>query len=150
MARLTVEDCLEHVGNRFELIQKAAARARKLSQGADPLVPWDNDKPTVVALREIALGLEPVQPKPQEAISVEQAFKEEIQELEAQEAMDDMSDSEIKELHDEHIEIPGEQPAVEEAVSTPVEPADAKPTVASDESEVAQKLESSEKLADQE
>ena len=136
MARLTVEDCLEHVGNRFELIHKASARARKLSQGADPLVPWDNDKPTVVALREIALGLEPAQDEPeQEAISVEQAFKEEIQELEAQEAIQDMSEAEVKELRDEHIEIPGDEPAIEaaeEAVSTPVEPATDEPTVADD------------------
>jgi DNA-directed RNA polymerase subunit omega len=136
MARLTVEDCLEHVGNRFELIHKASARARKLSQGADPLVPWDNDKPTVVALREIALGLEPAHDEPaQEAISVEQAFKEEIQELEAQEAIQDMSEEEVKELRAEHIEIPGDEPAIEaaeEAVSTPVEPADDEPTVADD------------------
>ena len=54
MARLTVEDCLEHVENRFELVLIAAKRARQLSMGAEELVPLDNDKPTVVALREIA------------------------------------------------------------------------------------------------
>ncbi len=57
MARVTVEDCLEHVDNRFELVIKAAKRARKISLGADPLVPMENDKPTVIALREIAQGL---------------------------------------------------------------------------------------------
>ena len=57
MARVTVEDCLEHVDNRFELVLKAAKRARKISIGADPLVPMENDKPTVIALREIAKGL---------------------------------------------------------------------------------------------
>ena len=57
MARVTVEDCLEHVDNRFELVLKAAKRARKISIGADPLVPMENDKPTVIALREIAQGL---------------------------------------------------------------------------------------------
>lgn len=57
MARVTVEDCLEHVDNRFELVIKAAKRARKISIGADPLVPMENDKPTVIALREIAQGL---------------------------------------------------------------------------------------------
>jgi len=57
MARLTVEDCLDHVDNRFELVLIAAKRARQLAMGADPLVPLDNDKPTVLALREIAENL---------------------------------------------------------------------------------------------
>lgn len=144
MARLTVEDCLEHVDNRFELIHKAAARARKLSQGADPLVAWDNDKPTVVALREIALGLEPAQDEPvQTAISVEQAFKEEIQELEAQEAMQAMSSEEVKELQDEHIEVPGDAPGIEAfeaSMSAAIELAnDAEPTVDDDAIEPAEK-----------
>lgn len=57
MARITVEDCLEHVANRFELVMVAAKRARQLMRGSvDPTVPWENDKPTVVALREIANG----------------------------------------------------------------------------------------------
>ena len=54
MARLTVEDCLDKVENRFELVLVAAKRARQLSMGADPLVELENDKPTVLALREIA------------------------------------------------------------------------------------------------
>lgn len=57
MARVTVEDCLEHVDNRFDLVLLATKRARQLVNGVDPLVPWENDKPTVVALREIAEGL---------------------------------------------------------------------------------------------
>lgn len=57
MARLTVEDCLENVDNRFELVLVAARRARQIAMGADPLVPLDNDKPTVLALREIADNL---------------------------------------------------------------------------------------------
>lgn len=57
MARLTVEDCLPFVENRFELVLLAAKRARVLGlSGEEPLVDWDNDKPTVVALREIAAG----------------------------------------------------------------------------------------------
>lgn len=57
MARITVEDCLENVENRFHLVIIAAKRARQLMRGSDdPRVPWDNDKATVVALREIALG----------------------------------------------------------------------------------------------
>lgn len=58
MARVTVEDCLENVENRFELVMVAAKRARQIAvHGAQPLVEWENDKPTVVALREIAEGL---------------------------------------------------------------------------------------------
>jgi len=54
MARITVEDCLDNVDNRFQLVLVAARRARQLALGAEPLVPWENDKPTIVALREIA------------------------------------------------------------------------------------------------
>ncbi|MCP4876845.1 MAG: DNA-directed RNA polymerase subunit omega [Gammaproteobacteria bacterium] len=57
MARITVEDCLEHVENRFDLVLLASRRARQIAQGADPLVPAENDKPTVIALREIAENL---------------------------------------------------------------------------------------------
>ncbi|MCG6889750.1 MAG: DNA-directed RNA polymerase subunit omega [Gammaproteobacteria bacterium] len=57
MARITVEDCLEHVENRFDLVMLAARRARQISRGAEPLVPPENDKPTVIALREIAENL---------------------------------------------------------------------------------------------
>ncbi len=57
MARITVEDCLEKVDNLFELVLVAAKRARRIANGAEPMVPWENDKPTVVALREVADGL---------------------------------------------------------------------------------------------
>jgi DNA-directed RNA polymerase subunit omega len=58
MARVTVEDCLLNVENRFDLVLKAAKRAHDLELGkAEPMVPKDNDKPTVLALREIAAGL---------------------------------------------------------------------------------------------
>ena len=57
MARITVEDCLENVDNRFQLVLVATKRARQLAMGAEPLVTIDNDKHTVVALREIAEGL---------------------------------------------------------------------------------------------
>lgn len=56
MARVTVEDCLQNVDNLFQLVLLAAQRARRLANGAEPTVPWENDKPTVVALREIAEG----------------------------------------------------------------------------------------------
>ncbi|SFC33368.1 DNA-directed RNA polymerase subunit omega [Marinospirillum celere] len=57
MARVTVEDCLENVENRFELVMVATRRARQLTLGGkDPHIGWENDKATVVALREIAEG----------------------------------------------------------------------------------------------
>lgn len=57
MARITVQDCLENIDNRFDLVLAAAQRARQISLGAEPQVPRENDKPTVIALREIADGL---------------------------------------------------------------------------------------------
>jgi DNA-directed RNA polymerase subunit omega len=57
MARITVEDCLENIENRFELVLTATKRARQIGHGAEPLVEEENDKPTVIALREIADGL---------------------------------------------------------------------------------------------
>jgi DNA-directed RNA polymerase subunit omega len=57
MARTTVEDCLENVDNRFQLVLVAAKRAREIALGDDAKVEIDNDKPTVLALREIAEGL---------------------------------------------------------------------------------------------
>jgi DNA-directed RNA polymerase subunit omega len=56
MARITVEDCLPRVENLFQLVLLASARARRLANGAEPTVPVDNDKVTVIALREIAEG----------------------------------------------------------------------------------------------
>ncbi|MCJ7591215.1 MAG: DNA-directed RNA polymerase subunit omega [Woeseiaceae bacterium] len=57
MARITVEDCLDNIENIFEMVLVAAKRARRVAHGAEPLVDLQNDKPTVVALREIAEGL---------------------------------------------------------------------------------------------
>ncbi len=57
MARLTVEDCLKYVDNRFNLVLIGSKRARQLALGAKPLLPPENDKPTVLAFREIAEGL---------------------------------------------------------------------------------------------
>lgn len=57
MARVTVEDCLDHVDNRFDLVLLATKRSRQLVNGVEPLLEWENDKPTVMALREIAAGL---------------------------------------------------------------------------------------------
>lgn len=67
MARVTVEDCLEHVKTNYELVLKASRRARDISEGAPALVEEDNDKPVVIALREIA-----------ENISAEEALAPEL------------------------------------------------------------------------
>ncbi len=56
MARITVEDCLKRVENRFDLVLLATKRARQLAKGVEPMLAWENDKPTVMALREIAAG----------------------------------------------------------------------------------------------
>ena len=56
MARITVEDCLSNIPNIFEMVRVAAKRARRIAHGAEPLVEVDNDKPTVIALREVADG----------------------------------------------------------------------------------------------
>ncbi|MDJ0926344.1 MAG: DNA-directed RNA polymerase subunit omega [Gammaproteobacteria bacterium] len=79
MARITVEDCLENVDNLFDLVMVAAKRARRLANGAEPMVEWENDKPTVVALREVAEGLvdrsilDDVDAPVEELLSTEQA-----------------------------------------------------------------------------
>ncbi len=56
MARITVEDCLNHVDNRFNLVLLASKRARQIANGAIPLVAAEDDKPTLIALREIEAG----------------------------------------------------------------------------------------------
>ena len=77
MARITVEDSLHNIPNLFQLVLVAAKRARKLANGAEATVEWENDKPTVVALREIAAGhigpeiLEEAEVRPQPEIMPE-------------------------------------------------------------------------------
>ena len=78
MARITVEDCLDGVGNRFDLVLLATKRARQLANGIDPLLPAENDKPTVIALREIAEGL--VTPAGMEAAEVAAAAEKAVME----------------------------------------------------------------------
>jgi DNA-directed RNA polymerase subunit omega len=79
MARVTVEDCLEHVDNRFDLVLLATKRARQLVNGVEPLLPWENDKPTVMALREIAEGLithRYVDAKPEDDVVIDDEFSD--------------------------------------------------------------------------
>jgi DNA-directed RNA polymerase subunit omega len=75
MARITVEDCLDHVDNRFDLVLLSTKRARQLANGVEPTLPWENDKPTVMALREIAEG--------RVSYATVQAAQEEIDESQA-------------------------------------------------------------------
>ena len=84
MARVTVEDCLKNVDNLFQLVLLASQRARRLANGAEASIPVDNDKPTVLALREIAAGnitpemLKEPEPEPQPAmpeVELESAFR---------------------------------------------------------------------------
>lgn len=77
MARITVEDCLDHVENRFELVLKASERAHALELGAvDSMVPIENDKPTVLALREIAAGYDVSELKGSKEEEVEEKVQE--------------------------------------------------------------------------
>jgi len=85
MARVTVEDCLENVDNRFHLVLVATKRARQIEGGKEPLLDWENDKPTVVSLREIAEGL------------VTPAILDEITAQEHAEAASLTSDEEVRE-----------------------------------------------------
>lgn len=82
MARVTVEDCLANVDNRFHLVLVASKRARQITRGKAPLVPWENDKPTVVALREIAEGL--ITPQSLERDERAEQIEQEQQALQAQ------------------------------------------------------------------
>jgi DNA-directed RNA polymerase subunit omega len=76
MARVTVEDCLEKINNRFELVLLAAKRARLIANGQEPLVEEENDKPTVLALREIAEGV--ITPETVAEMEAEQKRQEEL------------------------------------------------------------------------
>ncbi|MBP9722091.1 MAG: DNA-directed RNA polymerase subunit omega [Gammaproteobacteria bacterium] len=90
MARITVEDCLKNVRNRFELVLLASKRARQLASGeAEPTVPWENDKETVVALREIAAG----------TFTEEDLIKQQIEEQQERAIHDNQHESGITALY---------------------------------------------------
>ena len=115
MARITVEDCLENVTNRFDLVMVASRRARQLQTGGkDPLVSEDNDKPTVLALREIAAGV--VDSSILDEVDAQQESVDELSELVAAEAMrrarEDIS---IEEAMDAELIDTGEATGEEDA-----------------------------------
>jgi DNA-directed RNA polymerase subunit omega len=87
MARITVEDSLKNVDNMFEMVLLASKRARQIANGSDPMVPRNNDKPTVIALREIAEGLiTPEIMEERERAVREEQIAAEFEQLEAQAA----------------------------------------------------------------
>lgn len=102
MARITVEDCLKNIDNQFDLVMVAAKRARRLANGQDPLVEIENDKPTVIALREIAEGL----------------INAEILEQMSQPEEDILSSEEAEELL-ASTPLPGAEAPAEAATETP-------------------------------
>lgn len=74
MARITVEDCQQRIENIFDLVRVAATRARRIANGAETMVPRNNEKPSVIALREIAAGLVTEETLNEHERSVEEAF----------------------------------------------------------------------------
>ena len=91
MARVTVEDCLDNVENRFELVLVAAKRTRQLMLGADPLVPEDRDKLTVIALREIAEGMITRSILEEQEIDLEKELFGEVEELDGEGEADSLA-----------------------------------------------------------
>ncbi|MBF0162657.1 MAG: DNA-directed RNA polymerase subunit omega [Magnetococcales bacterium] len=100
MARVTIEDCLKYVPNRFDLVLLASKRARQLMAGSEPLLPINNDKVTVLALRELAAGLLDLEALEKEPV-VRRAPVEEF----ASAAMD----ADALALMNEEIHLPGVQ-----------------------------------------
>jgi len=95
MARITVEDCMQNVENLFELVLVASKRARQLANGAPTELDWENDKPTVMALREIAAGdVTPEILKEPDRIEVEPSLED------AMAAQDELSPRPIPSLRD--------------------------------------------------
>ena len=86
MARITVEDCMSKVDNIFDMILLAAKRAKRIANGADALVERENDKPTVIALREIADG------------KMSESILEELDEITSDELLQDDESDEIMPL----------------------------------------------------
>ncbi len=116
MARITVEDCLDNVDNRFELVMVSSKRARQIQTGGkDPMVAADNDKPTVIALREIADGLvnaDILVAKPRNEME-DFDMEAEVSALAEAEAAIEAAAAEII-LADDAEEIGGDQAAAEE------------------------------------
>jgi len=109
MARITVQDCLENVDNRFDLVLAAAQRARQISLGAEPRVPRENDKPSVIALREIAEGLTGREVLDEEDFSVEIEGGHDISEVAEELAAVDEASADVD------AQAAGDKPAADKA-----------------------------------
>ena len=105
MARVTIEDCLLHVPNRFDLVILASKRARQLLAGAEPLVPINDDKVTVLALREIAAGVLDLEDLARSDLRKKRLEAE--AEAEAEAELAESMDMETQSLMDEEIHLPG-------------------------------------------
>ena len=104
MARVTVEDCLDNVDNRFQLVLVATKRARQIANGKEPMVPWENDKPTVVALREISAGF--IDRSILEAPEVEEVVEtEEVDISMAAQGVAEMAASTVPEVSVEEVSV---------------------------------------------
>ncbi|MBF0177653.1 MAG: DNA-directed RNA polymerase subunit omega [Magnetococcales bacterium] len=116
MARVTVDDCIQNVPNRFELVILAARRARQLTKGAECTVPLDNDKNTVLALREIG----------ENSIDIQALYQELPSEVE-EDLQDDEIDLDARALMDEETRLAGvkeenlaDMPAANDAEEEPI------------------------------
>ena len=136
MARITVMDCIDKFPSRFELVLVASNRARKLHSGEDPTVPIDNDKNTVIALREIA----------EETVTIEQLKNDLIEEYQTNTFIEDEDINEIEDSSDENqpeiseLEInettQDEKNIVQPEEETPIETSQDKLESSSDEDKV--------------
>ncbi|MBF0625596.1 MAG: DNA-directed RNA polymerase subunit omega [Magnetococcales bacterium] len=97
MARVTVDDCIKIVPNRFELVILAARRARQLTKGAEATVPLENDKNTVLALREIG----------ENSVSIKDLYEDDSQDVIPEEGELDRVDAEARALMDEETNLSG-------------------------------------------
>jgi DNA-directed RNA polymerase subunit omega len=108
MARITVEDCLDNVDNRFQLVLIASKRARQLARGRDPKVEPEHDKPTVLALREIAAGVvdKTILDEALPVIEVVPPSLEIAEELRAKDIEEDEDDADLDTDTDDAAEAP--------------------------------------------
>lgn len=118
MARITVEDCLQNVPNLFNLVLVAAKRARRIANGAEPTVERENDKATVIALREIAAGhvgpeiLEEVDRPTHEFGAADMMMQDDFGSLGMKDTLDDFGDDFKEDFKDDFKEdFKDEKPA---------------------------------------
>jgi DNA-directed RNA polymerase subunit omega len=117
MARVTVEDCLKHVENRFDLVLKAAKRAHAIELGqVEPQVERDDDKPTVLALREIAAGVD-ISYIPSQVVDADDLFAQDLTALDDMLGQDDFELSDELDLAEDLLLDDALEEALEEAVS---------------------------------